>query len=99
MGIFINQHFSEYHIQPPFSYYDKLISETNYKKYLIVSESYHNPVIRLLETKYKDKVIINTIENTIFNINNSFIIDLSILLLSTASCVLSSKRDNVYFFN
>ena len=107
---FLKHNFSEYYIQPPFSYYDKLISETNYKKYLIVSESYHNPVIKMLETKYKDKVVINTIENTIFNINNSFIIDLSILVsaknivlsnstLSTTILLLSNKKDNVYFFN
>jgi hypothetical protein len=107
--IFINDYFNDNKIQPPFSYYDKLITELNYRKYLIVSETWHNPVIKMLKDKYNDKIIINDIGNTIYNINDSFKIDLSILLsaknivltpttLSTAVLLLSEKK-NVYFFN
>lgn len=107
--IFLNHIFQLAYIQPPFSYYDKIISETNYKKYLIVSESWHNPVIKMLKDKYNDKIIVNEIENTIYNINNSFKIDLSIML-NAKNIVLSpttlsialislSKKDNIYLFN
>jgi hypothetical protein len=107
--IFLGNYFQLAYIQPPFSYYDKIIRETHYKKYLIVSESYHNPVIKMLKDKYEDKIIINKIENTIYNMNNSFILDLSIMLnaknivLSTSSLSFAimclSKKKNVYLFN
>ena len=106
---FLVNNFIEAYIQPPFSYYDKLISETNYKKYLIVSESLNNPVITMLKDKYQDKIIINEIGNTIFNINNTFKFDLSILLNaknivlspSTLSIAIAclSKKHNIYLFN
>lgn len=109
--IFFNEFFQKEKIQPPISFYEKIIDNTNYKKYLILSESYHNPTINNLKNKYPDKIILNNIENTIIGINNSFIYDLSILLscknilltpstLSVSILLLSHKlKKNIYFFN
>jgi hypothetical protein len=60
----------EHYIQPPFSFYEKIICENRYRHVFLVSENRENPVIAKL---------LDTFPNTTF-LSNDFEIDFKILL-------------------
>lgn len=84
-------------LQPPYSFYKKIIDENKYSKIYIISECYNNPIIEKLINNYKNIIFVSN------DINNDFKILLNSknLVVSTSDFVLTSvylsKQKNVIY--
>jgi len=92
-----NSKIFKWFLQPPYSFYKKIIDENKYSKIYIISECYNNPIIEKLINNYKNIIFVSN------DINNDFKILLNSknLVVSTSDFVLTSvylsKQKNVIY--
>lgn len=100
--IFLKRMNPNYYIQPPLSFYVKIIEYYTFKKYIIVTESNEscliNPVIPYLLEKYKDRLILisNTIDFDFKILINAKYIVHSCTTLSKMCSYLSRGKQCIY---
>jgi hypothetical protein len=77
--------------QPPLSFYEKIIDETNYDRYFLVAENNMCPIIDILLKKYPKIIpIMNNSYQKLFHINEQLINDLY-YLMEAKNLVLSNS--------
>lgn len=99
-GDIFDKHFSlTDYIQPPLSYYEKIICENNYRKIFIVTEhcANKNPVILKICTKFKNVYLLqNNIDIDFKIMLNSYNFVSSISTLSKIVNLLSNFKENIF---
>lgn len=93
-------------MQPPYSFYENIINENNYKNIFILSETDNNPIIQKLMNNYKNiyfnKNDINTDFKILLNCKNlvsstsDFV--LSAVYLSNVKNIIYSSRDYYFYY-
>jgi len=84
-------------LQPPYSFYKKIIDENNYSKIYIISECYNNPIIEKLINNYTNAVFVsNDVTNDFKILLNSKNLVVSTSDFALASVYLSNQKNVIY---
>jgi hypothetical protein len=93
-------------MQPPYSFYEKIINENNYSNIFILSETDNNPIIQKLLNNYKNVYFSNNSIDTDFKIllncknlvssTSDFV--LSAVYLSNVKNIIYTSREHYFYY-